>query len=1570
MASSDDLQNFIENLLTTYDPTIDISAGSPAQTQIVQPILARFADDPFSVDIPTFLRDRLIQEFPDLAADNGGQLEDLLTNPFQLFLEPFKREIESVKINQSVVNAPLMADSEADALGANFFEPREEGGLSGGSVRLYFSAPVTVNVTTDKRTYTNAGLNFYPVENFKISTAQMLFNRQGNLYFMDIVVQAENPGDQYNVGIGDIANIDDVAGVVKVSNLSAFTDGAPREDNVAYLGRIPEALTERSLVTERGIEARIPDLFTSVAALSIIGAGDPGMDRDILMGTGEGFLHMVGAATYYGEWLIVSTVIYRDTGSGGDIVIQAGDTVRFQPTAGGTVYEAHVSIVVPATTLLGSTKYILILDQTLPLTAPAAGSFVLLKPGVITISQVPGGISADTTVADDTVHLGGHTDVFVRPSSDTTVQDSLPNITDDNPILAIAGTSVANLTISGSTGTPTSVVASLGTSPIDFEAAGVQAGDIVVIETSSLAGSYRVLKVGDPDSHSLRLDTLFTQTQGQLRARVVRGIHIDLVEPKVPKLPFDTGSVSDLSTTIGSNLFRLATINIQSYGAVLGDIIRVLDGPDAGDFTITGFDTVLGGQGPLVDRNAGASTANLRYEVFTQSPGLTLPLIRIKSIEVLDSTNQGTGITIPYGDAVDVRPLAAFQGANNEVRVLDSQIFIFPDGTGTLSTLSNVAATPGAGVDARYSQEIQSFDGIYRAIATQNGGNPITHNEINLPPFLYNGVSNKLLAFTTRKDPNFTAYPSGDNRTSDVAESKVGDSLTILDGPNQGSYLITDLRVLDMWSVTDAGHQKIALVEVDPPFPVDPVKTMMNLIASVTPGSTFTGAEVLKSLSYSTDFFNASGFWALLQTRLQAVMTALTITISNQDLSTLTKSLAFTGYSVGPSARGTLRLYFQSPVSAEFSSGLEPTRFVDLLQANHVFRLDPTLPDAQILPESETQTAPSQWNRNTSEQWFVNGGTADPNAFLSSGTAFIKRGVQDGDVFEFYPAINDFPSRDQMSSSWVCCTQAGSNVVTALLPEVPGHLTPIEAGQLFFIDSGPDIGAYTITEVITDELPGGGANANRPVVQFRIDQTMTHSTANVPGNLDIDPSVRPAVPSDFSFGKAQTVSSQSRLYHSSFGGSAVANSDWVSIYAVADTTVEKFGDDTAYLGTFLVIDQQLDGGGQYVVLDRAPAFPDSTTAPATAYPAFANVFWILHSAPDTTPTTTSGGGTALSNQFVRCRFYDSVPETRVISIPWASGNPLNDHVPDVLPTDASFLLTQEQVVLEDEEGNDTPISGASAFLSAGNQSFYQHQAPYRVTRTGIQRISSTAMALQKEGALYYVDLQAVGYGPQAEMNIPISTALGIKENASIEGYQFSVENSIFTFSDQEQVSITLPSSILPVGSTPGITNEIDLAGQTIQITYDNAPLVEELQRFFNSPLDRVVVANYLLRHFLPAYVYLDAAYVSGSATSVVATDLINYINTVPPSVNQLVSSQVTNLIERRGATQVTQPITLIALVHDIDRKIRGLRSENIIGAGDLPIFNGTFAQTYFIAGPDTSSDSPRPDGEQVFLTKT
>jgi len=162
---------------------------------------------------------------------------------------------------------------------------------------------------------------------------------------------------------------------------------------------------------------------------------------------------------------------------------------------------------------------------------------------------------------------------------------------------------------------------------------------------------------------------------------------------------------------------------------------------------------------------------------------------------------------------------------------------------------------------------------------------------------------------------------------------------------------------------------------------------------------------------------------------------------------------------------------------------------------------------------------------------------------------------------------------------------------------------------------------------------------------------------------------------------------------------------------------------------------------------------------------------------------------------------------------------------------------------------------------------------------------------------------------------------------------------------------------------------IALAGQNLQVNYDSAPLISDIQAFFDSKLDRVIVASALVRHFLPSYVFLDAIYVGGDVESAVADDLITFINNIDPNVTELRSAEMTQAIQRRNAIQVQQPINMIALTHGIDRRIRGTQSKDFIGGSNLPTFQGNFKQTYFIAGPDTSAEDVRPDGEQVFLTR-
>lgn len=1642
----DNLRNFLEGRLLAYDPAIDLSPNSPAQLKIISPTIDRFGEDPFATDIPTFIKDRLIQEFPEMAADNAGMLEDILSKPLQLLLEPFKREIELVKLGASVANAEIMADPEADALGANWFTDRDSGDYANGPTRIYFAQPTTTRVTTDKRLFTNDGRSFFPIQNYNISAQQMAFNRSGSFYFLDISVRAESTGDTYNVGPGDISGIEDVAGVIKVANLTAFISGNPAENNVEYIGRIEGSLTERSTVTKRGALARVTNEFDSVRALQIIGAGEAGMDRDILTGTGQGFLHLAGQAVIFGDWLWISSVVYRDDGPEDSITPQPGDTIRFHPTSPAppatTVVETTISSILAADNLfqLDSSPYGAGTYQ--------IGAFALLKPGTISISGVPGGISADIEVADNTVHLGGHTDVFARPNQDAEVQTTISGVTDDDPIVAITDLVVPDV--------DQNLVRSAAS---DFEDLEVVPGDLLVIETGAgFAGTYQILEI--VNANDLRVSSIFPlATVTELRARVVRNIRLDLVAPKIPKLPFTDSPVSDLSTNVGSNEFNFASINIQEYGAKVGDTINILEGPDASEFTIIGFGLVAGAVN--VDRVASATGANLSYEVYTKQAGLVRPLVRLKGIEVLDSTGQTTGITVPYGDAVDIRSECDLEGAGQGTTTYEKMLLVFPDfleewGSGGLAEDAIGLGSVGNTTDARYTLGLSVADGIIRTV-TNDASNQIQLTEINVPPFLYNGRRDKLIALVSEEDTNYPTTIDGTHMTSDIAEAKIGDSITINDGPNQGKYIIIDHRILELWGKADQGHRKVALIQVDPPLRSDPIRTGLDLIEYENGSPVFSAANLFGFLQYAADWDNASGFYNTFITQLRTSLGNLGVTIaSDDDLKEIFDPILRTSYTVGPSAKGTFRTYFLEPVSAEFQFGIDPTTFDLATDGSKKFRISPDLPPAQIIPESVEATLPALWDRDLVVRY-----PQDTYVFLSSTPSLAVRGVRAGDTLEFYPAINDLPARDEMSSSWMCVTSAGSNIVQLILPQSNttdpegyggvDNYTELTAGQLFFLDSGPDAGAYVITKVISEDWA-----SNPPVLKVQLDQPLTHSTesfpvlttvntppaqmdfaSGLPAYIQGDDIVFPATLNgkylevDYSTDGGATYNTVEHQFsaadpyndiaavvadingdapfvaqidvnyegdalilihdvpggltriristsptatsaHTDLGltdgdeangiaggavlpgtkkvfGSAMEDflvDDWVTLYAARHDTVLEAGEDVAFIGTFKVT--AIGTGGatgwgtsqNFIELDRTADFPGSDAV---------EVRWIRHEEPDTEPANTEDGGKEISDQFVRFRMYASVSKKiDVDNIPWAAAtvHPLLDD------SDQQIELEEGLVDTGDDERN------------------YAHKAPFRIIRDGVLRISSTEMALQRENALYYVDIPVIGYGPGEEMNISPDDGFVLSGEYKIDGYILSVDDEIFSYSTREEVHLVLPNSVLPVGSTAELSNLFNLSGQNLQITYNNAPVIEDLQEFFDSPLDRVTSASMLVRHFLPGYVFLDATYAGGSVESVVATEVINYINNIDPDTAEIRTDLIKDAITRRGASTVDLPLTVIVLFHGTDRRIRGMRSTRSVGIGDTPFFEGNFLQTYFIAGPDTSRSTPRPSGEQIFLRRT
>ena len=1714
MATPLDIQQYIEARLLAYDSSIDLSSGSPVQSAVVSPLVSRFGEDPLATDALSFVQSVVSQAFPDLGVTGGGVSEDIF-NCISLLLEPLRRGIEEIRIGQSVRNADLMSDDQADALADNFFASRREGAKVRGPVRLYFVAPTSTSVGVDNRCSSGTG-NFYaPIGGYSLSASQMVFNRQGSLYFMDITVEAESEGAQYNVATGGIDSIEGLPAVIKVANLSDFTAGDDRQNSVDFLSNLPNQLSERSLGTARGLTARIADTFPQdIRSVRVVGAGDVGMDRDILTGSGEGLLYTAGTALAFGDWILQQSIIYKDDGVGGTVVMEVGDKVRFHvssdyltlPAGATDVHESSILAMYPIAA--GSPLNLLIMDRQVSIEA-TKGRFAVFKPAQLTISGTPGGMLANDIVPDGEVHIGGHFDVFARPVADTEAAATL-KVSDDDPIVILTDLSVEE--DPDSPGMPSNLVKS---NSADFTVTDldIKAGlDVLEIESGdAFIGSYQILEVGEPDNGSLRLATLFTSTAPyadgyRLRGRLARRASVDLVSPKTVKYPFIGSEAADLQLLIGSTVFRTGT-DLTTSGVVVGDILEVTKGAAAGKYAIKGFDAALGGFGPIVDRGAPLSATGVLYKVYSAGTGISLPLVRVRSVELMDSSGQATGMKVPYGLPVDARAPDGLLGAGSATTIYGKDLLLFPDGydavaelnLGSLDSyrtygeLTGFALDPTVREDARYSLRQATFNvdtDIVRQVAAMGGNlSDITKYEILLEPWLWSGRNDKVLAYTTRKDPEFLRDSSGNARTSEFARLKSGDTFRILDGANAGAYTIRKTHTYDLWKRASgaAGHEAVTIMQVDPPLKTSPLKTAINLINHVYLGVeselcwSKTDYPILIAGAADPGVATCDPLVSIgLPTRLSLALQELGVdpTLATVEFAEeLVASVGKVSYQVGPAARGPLRVSFLEPATVEFYSGDDPTEFSSGVSERKL-RLDPAIPPSQILPESDTKTAPTAWLRDI--------GTTMPGSLYlhsTAGRTLAAAGIRPGDVLEFHRAVNDVEARKTMVSSRICTTRSGSPVVQLVLPassKIKNFAAP-EEGQLLFIESGPDAGGYTIMGI--EEPPNWSDPV--PTVRVRLERPMTYTTAPFPadaqngltygvqaqlrtsGNsyplsglygkkislyvsmdggatwlpesctlpafpafsvssilslmeylndnwdvggrvvafagpmtsvtqgeliLRVDslnhPLTRICLAADHTAGAAgasytgllhfletkatappvdDTGASGATIRKGVLGFTCGSGSDcvytygspsnfpvesYLHIYAargtdVLGTTDDYDSDDAPYLGTFKILNSSryaVDDGFANLMrleLERDTPFPELTVEDVELYCVCTT------NAPLTPPINATGGGKELSTQFVRFRMYDEVAlQSTVAAYPWDQYHPLD-------PASTKQLrMTNGDPTLVDSGGY-----------------YYGHRAPYRALRSGVVRKSATAMASQREGGLYYMDVPVVGYGPDADMNILADEPFEISGRHSIDGYTLASAKKVHSYSTLEEVKIILPPKILPAGFSPGTGKEITLPSRTAQVKYDWAPVVAELQQFLSSPLERPQAANILARHYLPAYVFMEGSYYGGSDPSAVAADLIKYIRSLNPNYPRIQVDDVIDAIRKRQASRVALPVTVLAVVHGADRKLAVLRSADFIGSGQVPNFDGTFEQLVFIPGADASGQNPRPDGEQIYLTR-
>lgn len=951
-----DLQAFLQERLAAFDETIDLTPGSPADTQVVQPVLRRLGSDPFTIDMGVFLQDRLNQEFPELPTKEGDALTDLLIKPAIVLWDPLIRENFRIRQQMSFRDATIMTLDESEALAANLFAERNKGSTSRGVSRLYFARPQSISIGPANFITSKGGLHFFPTETQSIAVEEMLFNVESDLYYFDVNIVAENPGEEYNIGPDELVTIANVAPAVRVTNKNRFRFGMPAESAVDFIDRVEQDLTERSMVTERGIVAKVAKSFTDVTRIAVTGFRDPEMNRDVITGGGLGEIQLGG--------LFMQTITDGEgalrTRRASFNSVSEGTTIDFTLTIGPpgelisnftlTVFDAFGSSVYPRVRDLKVRRVIsaTVLDlEEQVLQVGLSNKVWTLRKSELTLSGIPGGILFPDTedgrvaVPDGEVHIGGATDIFVRGADLDTATLVLASVVDDSPLLAGQALDVADA-VGNVSLTDLTLGVNYAVDDATYEKLSSAVGLTLQILDPPVAGSYRILAVTHTPAASPVL--LLTPPPSfpiaaVFRWRLLDELDVDLVEPKETKV-----AGADLEVVQGQDLVETASgTDFSTYGVGAGDILRILSGSLLiGDYPILQVVSPLFTKVQL-DRVVPATASGVRYQIFRKNEegGIVRPFVRVTSVDLLDTSNQPVGTTIPYAKPVDIRT-RSFANASHGVKVElnDARLGLvgmpLEDGTfnfngQTLTIQWDGQAPFVVNFTAPVTTMAQVVTQINTAASTATGG-AVT-----------------LLAQSIQDDLPFKRVgivPAGAN-----TKVTVGTAMATLIGGTLSSRAVRSELVPDWLILRPAIDSNFDVVQV-----LDGLQ--IGFYAALVP--------------------DASGDWVDTDTDFQPEI----------------KRHA----NVGSRSFGSARLFFLEPTSIEFGS----EAFFDVTTASGSLRFipDPTL-NYQRIPALPSETKPKD-------------GALAADTLTSALSDFVKRGIQPGDllVIDYQPLIGDVALAD------------------------------------------------------------------------------------------------------------------------------------------------------------------------------------------------------------------------------------------------------------------------------------------------------------------------------------------------------------------------------------------------------------------------------------------------------------------------------------------------------------------------------------------------------------------------------
>lgn len=258
-----------------------------------------------------FLVTYMAEAVPEADFSPGSAIRDLCIVPMAHVFAFLRNELASVKARQSLLSLKSLpagedVDEAVDAILSNYFITRKAGTASVVEATLYFSQRTSVVIPSTTQFYAPSGLVFTPYSTTALEVpapqlAVRVLENGVTEYYTSVLLQCTTPGAAGNTSPFNVTAVDAFNAYFMYAETNGNSAGGQDQESTEdLLARAPLALTTRNLVNVRSISNFILENVPAVKAVSVIGAADPEMQRDLVTSENERVvLHTGGAVDVY-----------------------------------------------------------------------------------------------------------------------------------------------------------------------------------------------------------------------------------------------------------------------------------------------------------------------------------------------------------------------------------------------------------------------------------------------------------------------------------------------------------------------------------------------------------------------------------------------------------------------------------------------------------------------------------------------------------------------------------------------------------------------------------------------------------------------------------------------------------------------------------------------------------------------------------------------------------------------------------------------------------------------------------------------------------------------------------------------------------------------------------------------------------------------------------------------------------------------------------------------------------------------------------------------------------------------